>query len=59
MTKAEIVEKMQALGILEAKTSRHQLWVEAFRLYNETQKPKLKLTMCSTCFSMVRKWLKS
>lgn len=58
MTKQELVQKMQNLGILETTGSRHELWVEAFRQYNKANSPKIKFSSCGSCFNTVRKWLK-
>lgn len=58
MTKAEVRQKMADLGILETSGSRHTLWQEAFKLYNESHNPKIKFSSCGSCFNTVRKWLK-
>lgn len=56
MTKAEIKTQMEAAGILKTSGSKHNLWVEAFKLYNSGKSQHLKMG-CGSCYNKVREWL--
>lgn len=58
-TKAEILAEMQRLNILEVSGSRHETWIKAFDMYNAIPGNQHMSMGCGTCYSHVRKWLKS
>jgi hypothetical protein len=58
MTKAEIKTQMEAAGVLKMSGSKHNLWVEAFKLYNAGKQQQLRMG-CGSCYNKVREWLQS
>ena len=58
MTKQELKTQMEANGILRMSGSKHPLWVEAFKMFNEGKRQSLKMG-CGSCYNKVREWLLS
>lgn len=58
MTKQELKAQLEAAGLLKTSGSKHPLWVEAFKMFNEGQRQSLKMG-CGSCYSKVRAWLLS
>jgi hypothetical protein len=57
MTKAEVKEALKKAGKFDTN-SRDQLWIDAFKAFEQETKMKLSLS-CGSCFSKVREWLNS
>jgi hypothetical protein len=57
MTKDEVKAELKAKGQFDTNT-RNELWIKAFKLYEEATKNKLSLS-CGSCYNKVRQWMNS
>ena len=55
MTKEEIKTKLLTTGLIN-RFKLDPTWVEAFLMYNEEKKAKLKPS-CGSCFKKVKEWI--
>jgi len=59
LDKTGVVAELKRLGMFDSN-SKHELWRKAFDLHNAANpNNKIQFSMCGTCFSRVRNWLKS